>query len=806
MRFFPLFLMSIFAFSQQQQSFNLSEINIDGNSSTSDNMVLYTAGLQKGQEVSADDFRRSIKRLWQLGVFEDVQIYFDGELEDGIKITIEVKESPVLNEVVFKGNKKLKDKKLLDELDFQKGMRIKPNLISNSIRTLKKLYLDDGYYLADIKASLNSKSNESTDIVFTIKENKKVKIKEINIIGNKNNFGWLATRPWLPIPQNLKNRLSLNKLKSQLKETKIRTWWRFWASGFDDNKFEEDLDLLSTFYQDAGYKDVSIISDTAFYSPQKDGLVVQIQLSEGPKYRFRNITWDGNELYENELLEEVLDIKKGDVYNKKMFEESVFQNVQGLYMDRGYLYSSIEPLFTPAGSDELDVHFSITENNEVFIRNINIYGNDKTRENVIRRELDVYPGDLFRRTLLMRSMRKLHVLNYFDPTTLSPNVVPVDEDEIDLDISLVEKSSDKASANIGFTGIYGMTGGGNLEFNNFAGRGQMLSFGFDVGTQISVYNNYGQPGKYESFHLRFVDPMFNDTPNRIGFSLFYQYRGQGNSYYFYPFDQIRRGGSVQWGRRLKWPDDYFRAWWELEYIQNEYKGEESVLSDYVGNFRKSTGISISQSFSRNSLDRAEFPTQGSNASLVSKFSGGVLRGDEHFHKHVLSLDWYTPTFWKFVLTSSIKIGTIKMLDVKNSNEWIPPYERFIMGGNGIPYGTMLRGYPDNSVGPLSSQGRSFGGNTMIKYSTEFRFPFSENPVVYAMLFAEAGSVWNDSQLMHSLALERKNPIDLKRSAGIGIRFFMPMIGMLGFDMGYGFDDISGDRKPQGWEYTIIFGR
>ena len=202
-------------------------------------------------------------------MFEDVQIYFDGELEDGIKITIEVRESPVLNEVVFKGNKKLKDKKLLEELDFQKGMRIKPNLISNSIRTLKKLYLDDGYYLADIKASLNSKSNESTDIVFTIKENKKVKIKEINIIGNKNNFGWLATRPWLPIPQNLKNRLSLIKLKSQLKETKIRTWWRFWASGFDDNKFEEDLDLLSTFYQDAGYKDVSIISDTAFYSRKK---------------------------------------------------------------------------------------------------------------------------------------------------------------------------------------------------------------------------------------------------------------------------------------------------------------------------------------------------------------------------------------------------------------------------------------------------------------------------------------------------------------------------------------------------------
>ena len=166
-------------------------------------------------------------------------------------------------------------------------------------------------------------------------------------------------------------------------------------------------------------------------------------------------------------------------YSKSEFEESVFQNVQSLYMDRGYLYSSIEPFFTPVGDDSLDIHFSITENNKVYIRNINIYGNDKTRENVIRRELDVFPGDLFRRTLLQRSMRKLNVLNYFDPTSLSPNVVPVDEDEIDLDITLAEKSSDKASANIGFTGIYGMTGGGNIEFNNFMGRG-VKSFHLDL--------------------------------------------------------------------------------------------------------------------------------------------------------------------------------------------------------------------------------------------------------------------------------------------------------------------------------------
>ena len=242
----------------------------------------------------------------------------------------------------------------------------------------------------------------------------------------------------------------------ELKETKVRAWWRIWAPAYDEKKFDEDLNVLTDFYRNEGYRDFSIISDSVFYEPKKKGLIVLINIDEGSKYKFRNFSWEGNELYKTENLDAALNLKQGDSYSQAGFEKAVFQDVQSLYMDRGYLYSSIEPYFTPIGKDSLDVHFSVTENNEVYIRNINIYGNDKTRENVVRRELDVFPGDLFRRTLLQRSMRKLSVLNYFDPTSLSPNVIPVDEDEIDLDISLEEKSSDKASANVGFTGIYSL--------------------------------------------------------------------------------------------------------------------------------------------------------------------------------------------------------------------------------------------------------------------------------------------------------------------------------------------------------------
>ena len=805
-----LFFLFVFVMAQAPPSFKLKEVRVEGNVATSQNMVLYTAGLQNGQEVSTEDFRRAVKRLWELGVFSNIQIHFDGETPEGILISIEVEESPVLAEVIFNGNKKIKDKKFKSELSFQRGMRIKPNFINKTINKMKGLYKEKGYFLVEIegemKPSVVGSEEGKKDVVFTIKEGKKVKIKDIQIRGNTNNFGWVASKSWIPLPKFIRKELSLNKLRWQLKETKIRTWWRLWAAAFNEKKFEEDLETLATFYRDEGYRDFTILSDSIYYEPKEKGLVVHINVDEGNRYKYQDFTWEGHTLYETEDLANVLNLEKGDYFSQSSFQEAL-QGVQSLYMDRGYLYSNIEPFFTPIGEDSINIHFSITENNQVYIRNINIYGNEKTRENVIRRELDVFPGDLFRRALMERSLRKLHVLNYFDPTSLSPNVVPIDDDEIDLDITLQEKSSDKASANIGFTGIYGMTGGANVEFNNFQGRGQVLSVGFEVGTQMSVMNNYGTPGKYESFNIRFMDPMFRDTPNRIGFSIFYTFRGQGNSYYFYPFDQRSRGASIQWGRRLKWPDDYFRAYWEMTVRKAEYMGDEEILNQYIGNFRESTGISLRQSISRDSRDRAEFPTQGSRATWESTFSGGVFGGDENYHKHVLTLDWYTPTFWKFVLTSSLKVGTIRMLNTGGDNfAYIPPYERFIMGGNGIPYGTMLRGYPDNAVGPTTSQGRSIGGNTMLKHTTEFRVPLSENPVVYAMLFAEAGGVWNDTRLMQSLGFPRRYPLELKRSAGIGIRFFMPMIGQLGFDMGYGFDDITGDGNPQGWEYTIIFGR
>ena len=788
------FLLSSFVLTQTTQ-YKLKKVNVVGNTLTSETMVKYTSGLRDGEEIRVDDFAKAVKRLWDLGVFSNVQIYFNSEDEDGIEITIEMEESPVLGDVKFIGNKKIKERKFKEEIVFQRGMRLKPNFIKDTINKIKELYAEDGYLLVEVTAELKEpnesetliggKTAQTQDLVFKIKENKKVKIGQITFKGN--------------------HAFSDGKLRRKgFKDTKQQRWYTFWRSGYEEKKYQEDKQNLYSFYKNNGYRDFKIFSDSIYYSPDKKKMNILVNIYEGPRYIYRNFSWEGNTLFPTDVLNQTLDLKKGSFFSQEDFEEALYQHVQGLYMDRGYIYSQIEPRFTPVGDDSLDIHFLITENHQVRVRNIDIYGNTKTRENVIRRELRIYPGDVFNRTALQRSIRDLAILNYFDPTKLLPNVVPVDEDEVDLDISVEEKSSDKASASIGFTGIYGMTGGGSVEFNNFLGLGQVLSLSFQVGTQYSLYSG-SEPAKYRSFSFRFMDPMIFDSPNRVGFSLFYQFRGSATQYYL-PIDQIVRGGSVEWGRRWKWPDDYFRGYWVFQVMRRDYQGSEQDLNNYTGGLKKTLGINLTQVITRDSRDRPEFTTKGSMASWTATFSGGPLGGNEDYQKHILNLDWYTPTFWKFVLMSSVKMGMIRPLSsLKNELSIVPFDEKFIMGGNGLPYGIMLRGYPDNSIGPVSSQGTPIGGNTMFKYTTEFRFPFSENPVVYAMLFADAGAVWDNKNLMESLNFPRRYPIELKRSLGVGIRFFMPMIGMLGFDMGYGFDDITGNGKPQGWEYTIIFG-
>jgi len=1051
--------------AQGQSEIHLDDVQVSGNILVSKNTILFTAGLRKDMTIMPSEFPRAIKRLWQLGLFKDIQIQYNDETESGISITIAVDENPILGEMKFIGNKKIKDRKFEDEISLSKGQRLRPNTLHETAKKIKELYEEKGYLNAKVTPMLvipsalrkNGNSDRPSDVenagidnfknaAFDLND-KIVELKEklkgvsdglaesntvlAEIAANSEGpLGWsrqqvviailkatqgptfnvetnpavekvltafkeaegslqekiiiaiakaseesdalvaidmdklttlkidydptkmireklgtlktgvvdgaeelksvpddlkaiseqakslLASAGELPkaakslgfkkarvalkviksttgvlknIPnevqaigdeskkimdeietllKNIESSIRLEKiefmpkkreleikqeeefalekksilyrgkgkslvrdivftieenkkvkigkiifegnesysdlrLRWTMKETKQQRWYLFWRSTFDDSKFDEDKAKLTTFYKNHGYRDFEVLSDSVRYNEETQKIDIVFSLNEGAQYKFRNFTWEGYTLFEENLFNRALGISKGDKYNEEEFNLAVYERVQGLYMDRGYIYSRVEPQITPVGEDSLDIHFIITENHKVYIRNIAIVGNSKTRENVVRRQLRVFPGDVFNRERLMRSQREIWMLNFF--SNVVPNVLPVDDDQVDLEVTVEEKPAGKANANVGFTQTYGMTGGGGVELPNFRGKGQRLMFSFNVGTNYNFYSPTTPP-KYKSLSLSFTDPMVNDTKNLLGFSLFYSFRGRSTQYY-YPLDFTIGGGSATWGRLFKWPDDFFRGNWSFQIVQKTYDGTQEDLEQYVKGLDKSIGVNITQSIRRDSRDRPEFTTQGSHFNWTSTISGGPLGGNEDFHKHILNMEWYTPTFWKFVLMSTFKIGVIEPLPSSESERSIVPFdERFIMGGNGIPYGNALRGYDDNRVGPLTSSGSPVGGNTLIKIVNEFRVPFSENPVVYGLAFAEMGNVWASLDMEEKFSLPRRGPLDLKKSAGVGVRFFMPMIGMLGFDLGYGFDDLNGDGSPEGWKTTITFGQ
>ncbi len=797
---FTIFVQSLF--SQINNKITLAQVDVVGNTITSNNTIIFTSGLKEGEAVSPTDFPRAIKRLWQLGLFQDIQIQYDKETEDGLFLTIKVKENYILGDVEYEGNKKIKDSKFEEELALTTGQRLRPNTLNETSNLIKKLYAEKGYLNTEVKPKLYISDKDSNlivknygeltrNIIFQITENNKTKINKILFVGNKS--------------------FSDLRLRWQLKETKQQPFYMFWRSTFDNEKFREDLELLISFYRNKGYRDFEILNDTIIHTDDSKKMDIVLTVSEGELYKYRNFSWEGMSLFNEEVLEKNLALIKGEQFSEEDFNLGLYSRVQGLYLDRGYIYSRIDPQITPVGTDSLDIHFVITENHKVYINNIIIQGNTRTRENVIRRQLRIFPGDVYNQERIARSYREVMMLNFF--ANAAPNVLPISDDKVDIEFNVEEKPAGQASANMGYSQYLGLTGGGGISLPNFRGRGQSLSFSFNAGVSGGGQNSLGyQPynserPKSRSASISFTDPMVNDTKNLIGGSLYYRMMG-GSTMYYSPLETTIAGASIMLGRIFKWPDDFFRGTWQLQVHRRQYSGSQADIDNYAGGRTKSDGISLIQSIRRDSRDHPEFPTIGSHFSINSTLSGWKLGGQENFHKHTLNLEWFTPTFWKFVLMNSMKIGAIKELPSNNSNpSYIPYNDRFIMGGNGIPYGNVLRGYDDNRVGPLTSTGNPIGGNTLVKFSTEFRVPFAENPVVYGMVFAEMGNVWSSTDLMERLNLPRSGPLDLKRSIGVGIRFFMPMIGMLGFDLGRGFDrvDINGKLKPE-WKTTLTFGQ
>ncbi len=743
----------------QRSSVKVLGVTVEGQRTADPTIIQINSGLTSGKEITSDDIQEAIKNLWSLNIFSDIQILLDKEVAGGVYLTIRVKEYPRLEKIELEGNKKLKKDDIDEELDFYRGQVLSAHQINQAKRKLKKLYAEKGYLLAEITPeTYDSEEDGKVILRLKINEGNKVQVKEINFYGNE--------------------KFSDGKLRKQMKETKEDKWWR--GADFDREKFKQDLLKVVEFYRNEGFRDAEIVSDSVYFDDSKKDLFIDITVAEGNQYYVGDITWEGNEIHSNERLESLLGFKSGEVYNQEKIQKAIIERLGTLYYDSGYIYSQINPKEVPVAVDTVDIHFVISEGDPVKINLVHVAGNTRTKEKVIRRELRINPGDVFSKAALERSQREVWVLNYFSDVKI--DYWPVDEDEIDLKFTVEEKSTDLANMSAGWSERDKVIGSIGVAMNNLFGNGQRLSFDWNFGRF------------YRSFQISFTEPWLRDTPTLAGFS-FYDTNRDAT---YIGYRQRSTGGQLRLGRRFRWPDNYFRGDWI-------YRIDSTELSDFIdsiiaANPRNIVGTewplissSVTQIISRNSLNRPEFPTEGSEVSLSTEFAGGLLGGNVGYHKYMLSASWFTPAIWKFVLYNHTIAGFI---DGWKKDSKIPYLEYFFLGGEGMSRSTPLRGYDD----PLAGYATSEGGKVMLKYTTEIRFPIIPNPTMFGLIFAEAGNTWAN--------VTDTDPFDLRRSVGIGARIYMPMIGIIGFDYAYGFDnyDPATGRTFGQWKPHFVFGR
>ncbi len=748
------------AVSAQKRSVKILGVSVEGNRTTDANMVRLSSGITPGMEITGDGIQEAIRQLWRLDLFSDIRIVVERELAEGVFIVIRVKEYPRLDKFEYQGNKKLKKEDIETATSFYPGQVVNPGMIARAKSKLLDKYKEKGHLLAKIKTAQEYTKEDSSrvNVRFIFDEGRKVQIERIDFHGNE--------------------KFTDKKLRKQLKKTKENTWLR--GGDFDRKKYEEDQGLLLDFYANHGYRDIEILRDSISYNQLNDEMYIDIWINEGPQYTFGDITFEGNKIFTTEELNSQLGFAKGEIYSKKKLEEAIMKNIGTLYYDRGYIYAQTVPRETEDENQELDIHFIVSEGKQARINEIKIVGNSKTREKVIRRELRILPGDFFNRSLLERSQREVWMLNYF--ANVEPKVTPIDEDKVDLEFKVEEKSTDTANMSAGWSEYDRFVGSVGLSMANLMGTGQRASIDWNFGRY------------YRSLNLGYAQPWVMDTPTTAGFNVYNTMR----SAVWYGFRQESQGFTLSLGRRLSWPDNFFST-------SLMYSLDQTSLSDFNETYKQynpngivtaswpRTSSAITQVFSRNSLDRPEFPTAGSDVTFTNELSGTFLGGTVDYHKHTMRFDWFMPSVWNLVLYSSFQGGYMEGI---GKNPFIPYYEYFFMGGSGMSRSIPLRGYND----PLSEDySAAEGGKAMLKYTMELRVPIAPNPTIFALLFAEAGNVWPD--------FKHADPSSMKRSAGVGARVYMPMIGIIGFDYGYGFDrvDAYGNAAPK-WKMHFVFGK
>lgn len=794
------------------EDYIIGGVTISGIKYLDTNALIGISGLRPGQMITipGESVTNALQKLWNQGLFSDVRISITSIAYDTVYLDIFLQERPRMSNLRITGLNKSETQDIKDKIKLPIGSQVTAFILNNTEKIIKDHFRDKGF----LNTSVNFIQKEDPDrpnnviLAIEIEKGEKVKIGEIQFIGNEH--------------------FDPRKLKRQMKGTKEKNWNFFRSSKFIENKFAEDREKLYTFYNDNGYKDFTILSDSVYQiSHDRVGLIIRVE--EGRQYFIRNISWVGNSIYPTILLDKVLNIEKGSVYNKTLLNKRLKieeDAVSSLYLDNGYLFSSLAPIEVKVEGDSIDIEVRIFEGDQAYLNNVIISGNTRTNEHVARRELYTLPGDLFSKDKILRSVRQIGVLGHFDPEKINPQPIPDPmRGTVDLLYQLEERANDQFEISGGW-GAGMLVGTVGVRFNNFAmknffnprewrpypsGDGQSLSIRAQSNGRI-----------YQSYNLSFVEPWLGgNKPNTFSLSLYRSLMTNGMK----RKDVARQsmiidGASLGLGKRLEWPDDFFSLYGELSYQRyslNNYNVYRFLFENGTSNLFSITGRLLRFSTGPNLI----YPRNGSSFSLQLQVTPpySLINGinyknadDEEkyrwieFHKWVFKADYYYPVTRndKLILNTKFAFG---YLGFYNKDIGPSPFENFYLGGDGMTgysfYGReviALRGYTNGSLTPTDPRRNSPSGNVYSKLTFELRYPITLNQqaTIYALAFLEAGKAWYE--------LREYNPFRLHRSAGIGIRANLPMFGLLGIDWGYGFDAVPGNPEANKSQFHFVIGQ
>ena len=786
--------------------YEVAGITVSGAQDLDPNVVIMLTNIRVGDNIQFPDPKISdaIRTLWRQQLFENITFSVVNKSGRKVYLDIRLQELPKMSKYFITGVKKSWKDDIREELDLRAGKVVNENLVVMSRNKIQSYFREKGYLNAtvDITQERDSSFNNAVILGFRVKPGSRVKIGEIVFVGNES--------------------VSDKVLLKAMKNTKMKGKAIFKVSKLRKKEYSEDMRALVAKYNSMGYRDARIIRDTN-YRIDEELINIEITLEEGRKYYFGDITFVGNTKYDTPLLRSILKINRGDIYDSQHLNERVSfdpngNDVASIYLNNGYLFSQVVPIEKNVQNDTIDIEVRIQEGRQATIRKVSITGNERTNDHVIYREVRTRPGDLFSKAMIQRTIRELSQLGYFDQTQIGVNPVPDPQTgTVDLEYTVVEKSTSQLELQGGW-GANRVVGTLGLNFNNFSAKNvgnkrawQPLPTGDGQTINIRAQSN----GLYfQSYNASFTEPWLGGKkPNSFTGTIYHNVQSNGVQ----ASDPNRQsllitGINFGLGQRLKWPDDYFTLYQGLEFRRFNLNNFPTGFLNY--NKGISNNVNYKFTLARNNTDVPIFPTRGSQISFAAELTPpfSLLRDDidykslsseerfklVEYHKWKLNADWFAPITSKFVIRTHGEFG---YLGSYNKDLGLPPFERFYVGGDGLANFVIdgreiigLRGYTNNSITPGG------GGALYNKYVFEMRYIIANNPSaqVFPLIFMEAGNNYDNFWDYRAF--------NLKRSAGAGLRIYMPMFGLMGVDVAYGFDPEPNGATASGWQTHFIIGQ